>query len=83
MLEMTLEEKKAFEWAIKQEYPSVAARMARLLAKYICRLSDAEHRDGAEGGQVSQTIPCPSCGAPRHVNRNIILPCQSCGSDHY
>lgn len=34
---MTGEEKRAYSWALKQKYPSVAARHARALARYIRR----------------------------------------------
>lgn len=33
--EMDAETKQAFDWAINQEFQSVAARNARILAKYI------------------------------------------------
>jgi len=36
-MEMTEEEKQAYNWALKQEFQSVAARDARILAKYIQR----------------------------------------------
>ncbi len=39
-VKMTKEEQEAFDWAINQEYQSVAARYARTLAKYIQRNHD-------------------------------------------
>ena len=37
---MTDEELKAYNWALSQPFPSVAARYARILAKYIERLKN-------------------------------------------
>jgi hypothetical protein len=39
---MTKEEKTAFEWALNQKFTSVAARYARILARYILKTEDAE-----------------------------------------
>lgn len=39
MPEMTKDERKAYEWALNQTYPSVAAMHAETLAKYIQRCS--------------------------------------------
>jgi len=36
-MQMTNDERIAYEWAIKQQFQSVAARYARTLAKYIKR----------------------------------------------
>ena len=36
-MEMTIEEQQAYDWALKQGFQSVAARYARILAKYIQR----------------------------------------------
>jgi len=36
-IEMTEEEKQAYEWALSQRFESVAARYARILAQYIKR----------------------------------------------
>ena len=52
-MQMTNDERIAYEWAIKQQFQSVAARYARTLAKYIKRngVSDAAistHGDGPE-----------------------------------
>ena len=55
---MTREEEMAYEWALKQSFPSVAARYARRLAEYIRRVRDAEQRHEAEAGGA-----CPKCGA--------------------
>lgn len=37
MMEMTAEERVAFDWACQQQHQSVAARYARILAHYIAR----------------------------------------------
>jgi len=52
IMEMTPEEKRAYEWALQQPFHSVAADNARILAKYIER-SEPEpenplHLHGAE-----------------------------------
>lgn len=40
---MTPEEKEAYEWALKQNFPAVASRYAKVLAKYIERHMKAEY----------------------------------------
>ena len=37
---MSDEEKRAYDWALEQKFPSVSARYARLLAFYIKRIID-------------------------------------------
>ncbi len=39
---MTNEEKAALEWALNQNYNSVAARYARILARHILKTEDTE-----------------------------------------
>lgn len=43
-MEMTTEEQQAYDWALKQQYQSVAADYARILAKYIQRQDESEER---------------------------------------
>lgn len=52
---MTQEEKQAYEWALKQQFESVAARNARVLAKYIGRKESAQ--------QSVQRTACTACGS--------------------
>ena len=40
-MEMTTEEQQAYDWALKQDFQSVATRYARILAKYIQRQETA------------------------------------------
>lgn len=47
MLRMTEEERKAYEWAKKQEFNSVAATYARALAAYITKATEANVRADA------------------------------------
>ena len=44
MLEMTEEEEKCYNWALNQEFTSVAATYARTLARYIQRNIWSERR---------------------------------------
>ena len=56
-MEMTVEEKQAYEWALKQDFNSVAARYARSLANYIQRIGAVE-----QSVQRTAGTPCPECG---------------------
>lgn len=59
-MEMTQEEKQAYEWALNQEFNSVAARYARVLAKYIESMEAAQQSmkaDGENGEQVEKVPP--------------------------
>lgn len=48
MLKMTVEEEQAYKWALHQPFESVAARYARVLARYIERsLADEQAADEA------------------------------------
>lgn len=42
---MTKDEKQAYEWALKQEYNSVAAKYSKILAKYIERMKDIKNEE--------------------------------------
>ena len=57
-MEMTTEEKQAYEWALKQQFQSVSARYARLLAQYIQR-NNAARQDAQE-----DLLDCLACGLP-------------------
>jgi|GEM_PF-6082612 len=64
MDDMTTEEKKAFEWALNQNYNSVAATYARILAKYIRNNAEEENRleDMLFEMGAMEKPPCFVCG---------------------
>lgn len=61
-MEMTPEVKQAYEWALNQQFESVAARNARTLARYIQSSVAVEHIVAADGA-------C-TCGHPWYPTHN-------------
>jgi hypothetical protein len=62
-MQMTRDEKIAYEWAIKQQFQSVSARYARVLAEYIKRSDLTPVAGDGAGGQTGdvegETRPAP------------------------
>lgn len=52
-MDMTPEEQRAFEWALNQQYQSVSARYARILALYIQRAVDPYTSERADSAMFS------------------------------
>ena len=73
--------------AILKNLPSKTKEVVHVAAVALawleCLLRDAEHRDGAEGGRVLQTVSCPACGSPRYVVKATVEACKNCGNDAY
>ena len=68
---MSEDERRAYEWALHQDFQSVAATYARILARYIERLPDessvnqtAKHAGAVEGDSGQFWYYCAKCGRP-------------------
>lgn len=78
---MTSEQKDAYEWALNQNYQSVAAGYDKALAEYISSLPDVEHpaRISLEAlkpcGRCrdlhSEKIPVKLCGEERDIHIEV------------
>lgn len=70
---MNSKEQEAYDWALNQNYPSVAARYAKTLALYIRRLEEAD----AETDRNSRI--CPNDDAPLVPGEFSGMVCPVCG----
>lgn len=74
---MTPDVKQALKWALNQDYRSVAAQYAKVLAEELEKMQEHQHNDSCASFWVDRHYPdypdyCPFCGEEHPFGRRKV-----------